>query len=123
MKLGNIEVNFSFTNADDIEKLEKAIAKVKEKTLENKKQEMSLSEAIRKECKVIDEFFDAVFGEGISMQIFEGRVDLQEHTKMFIEITNEKIRQTKSMQDFYNGLEHKYMPNREQRRTNKYRGR
>ena len=61
MKLKNIDVNFSFTNADDIEKLEKGIELVKNKTIEYKNKEISLSEAIRNECKVIEEFFDSVF--------------------------------------------------------------
>lgn len=118
MKLRNIEVNFSFTNADDIERLEEAIKKVKEKTEEYKGQEITLSEMIRKECKALDEFFDTVFGEGTSAKIFEGRMDLQEHSELFVEVANEKIKQTRSMQDFYN----RYMPNREQRRNNKYNG-
>lgn len=118
MKLRNIEVNFSFTNADDIEKLEKAIREVKEKTEKYKGQEITLSEMIRKECKALDEFFDTVFGEGTSAKIFEGRMDLQEHSELFVEVANEKIKQTRSMQDFYN----RYMPNREQRRNNKYNG-
>lgn len=123
MKLGNIEVNFSFTNADDVEKLELGVKKVKEKTEEYKGQEISLSEAIRKECKIIDEFFDTVFGEGTSAKLFKGKMDLQEHSELFMEIANEKVKQTKNMQDLYNNFEYKakYMPNREQRRHNKYR--
>ena len=45
-------------------------------------------------------------------------MDLQEHSELFVEVANEKIKQTRSMQDFYN----RYMPNREQRRNNKYKG-
>lgn len=123
MKLKNIDVNFSFTNADDIEKLEKGIELVKNKTIEYKNKEMSLSEAIRNECKVIEEFFDSVFGKGISEKLFEGRMNLQEHSELFIEIANEKVRQTQEMQNLYNNLEYKtkYMPNREQRRYNKFK--
>ena len=123
MKLKNIEVDFSFTNADDVERLELAIKKVKEKSEEYKRQEMNLSDAIRKECKVIDDFFDTVFGEGIAQKLFEGKMDLEEHAELFIEIANEKVRQTKGMQEIYNNLENKskYMPNREQRRYNKFK--
>lgn len=122
MNLKGIEVNFSFTNADDIERLEKGIKIVKEKSEEYKKQEISLSEAIRKECIAINQFFDCVFGEGISQKLFEERMDLQEHAELFIEIANEKVKQTRGIQDVYNNLEKaKYKPNRETRRYNKFR--
>ena len=48
-------------------------------------------------------------------------MDLKEHSELFIEVAEEKIKQTKGMQNIYNNLEYKskYMPNREQRRHNK----
>ena len=54
MKLKDIEVEFSFTDADCIERLEKASKRVKEETEKYKKQEMDLSKAIRKECEIIN---------------------------------------------------------------------
>ena len=122
MKLRNIEVNFSFTDADCIERLENAAKKVKEKSELKDKEEKSLSEAIREECKIIDEFFDEVFGEGISEKIFKNKKDLQEHIELFTDIINAKIETTKATQNLYDTLENraKYMPNRETRRHNKY---
>ena len=123
MRLREIEVSFSFTDADDIEKLEKGMEVVKNKTIEYENKEINLSDTIRNECKVLEEFFDNVFGEGISEKLFEGRMDLKEHTELFMEIANEKIRQTQGMQELYNNLQYKnkYMPNREYRRNNKYK--
>ena len=123
MRLREIEVNFSFTDADDIEKLEKGMEVVKNKTIEYENKEINLSDTIRNECKVLEEFFDNVFGEGISEKLFEGRMDLKEHTELFMDIANEKIRQTQGMQELYNNLQYKnkYMPNREYRRNNKYK--
>lgn len=124
MKLKDIEVDFSFTDADCIERLENAAKKVKEKSELKEKEEISLSEAIRKECKIIDEFFDEVFGDGIAEKIFKGKKDLQEHMELFTDIMNAKIETTKATQNLYDSLENKakYMPNRETRRHNKYRG-
>ena len=123
MRLREIEVNFSFTDADDIEKLEKGMEVVKNKTIEYENKEINLSDTIRNECKVLEEFFDNVFGEGISEKLFEGRMDLKEHTELFMEIANEKIRQTQGMQELYNNLQYKnkYMLNREYRRINRYK--
>lgn len=125
MRIGNIDVDFSFTDADDIEKFERALIVVKEKSAEYEKKQVKMSEALRAECNIIDEFFDTVFGEGISQKLFEGKKDLQKHMELFKDITNAKNEATKSFQNLYNNLEikTKYMPNRETIRYNKYKGR
>lgn len=125
MKLGSIEVEFSFTDADDLERFENAAKKVKELSSQHKKEELSVAEAIRKECEIINNFFDEVFGNKISEKIFKGKNDLKEHMELFMDIVNEKVRQTQAYQNMYNNIEYnsKYMPNREQRRYNKFKGR
>lgn len=123
MKLKNIEVNFSFTDADDLERFEKSAKKVKEESSKYNKQYWNVSEAIKKECEIIDNFFDEVFGEGISEKLFNNKKDLKEHIALFADIVNEKVEQTKSFQDLYNNLENKgrYLPNKETRRYNQYK--
>ena len=125
MKLGNIDVDFSFTDADDLERFENGAKKVKEISSNYEKQELSVAEAIRKECEIINNFFDEVFGDKISEKIFKGKNDLKEHMELFVDIVNEKVRQTQAYQNMYNNIEYnsKYMPNREQRRYNKFKGR
>lgn len=123
MKLGNIEVEFSFTDADDLEKLERATKNVKEKAENYSKKELSLSESIRKECEIIDEFLDETFGEGTAQKVFKNKKDLQKHMELFEDVMNAKISATKNFQGLYDNLEYKtkYMPNRENRRHNKGR--
>ena len=125
MKLKDIEVDFSFTDADDIERFENGAKKVKEKANNFKKTELSMSEAIKEECKIIDEFFDEVFGDGTANKLFNGKKDLKEHIDMFADIVNEKLEQTKAFQNMYNNIKYnsKYMPNREIKRYNKFKGR
>ena len=125
MKIKNIEVDFSFSDADDLERLENSAKKVKEISAEYEKKELSVSEAIREECKIINDFFDEVFGEGISEKLFNGKNDLKEHIDLFKDIIDEKVRQNNAFQNMYNNIEYnsKYMPNREQRRYNRYKGR
>ena len=124
MKLGNIEVDFSFTDADDLERFENGAKKVKELSSKYEKEELSVAEAIRKECEIINNFFDEVFRDKISEKIFKGKNDLKEHMELFVDIVNEKVRQTQAYQNMYNNIEYnsKYMPNREQRRYNKFKG-
>lgn len=121
MKLKDIEVDFSFTDADCLERLENASKKVKEKAEAKQKEELSLSESIRQECAILDDFFDETFGEGTAKKVFKGKKDLQEHMELFTDIMNAKIETTKATQNLYDTLEYKakYMPNRETRRYNK----
>lgn len=122
MKLGNIEVDFSFTDADDLERFENSARKIKEEASKHRKQHYNISEVIKEECKIIDNFFDEVFGEGTSKKLFNNKKDLKEHMKLFTDIVNEKVEQTKAFQNLYNDLEshNRYKPNRETRRYNQY---
>lgn len=118
MKIRNIEVDFDFLDADDVERFENEAKKVKEECEIKNKQEMSYSEIIREECNIIDRFFDNVFGKGVSEKIFNNKKNLNEHIKAFEDIMNEKIEQQKGLQNTFE----RYQPNREQRRYNQYRG-
>ena len=118
MKIRDIEVDFDFLDADDVERFEKEAKRVKEECEIKNKQEMSYSEVIREECNIIDRFFNNVFGDGIAEKLFKGKKNLNEHIKAFEEIIKEKVEQQKGLQ---NTLD-RYQPNREQRRYNKYKG-
>lgn len=122
MKVKDIEVNFSFTDADDIERFENEARKVEEKAKNYEKKEISVSEAIREECNIIEEFFDNVFEKGISQKLFKGKKDIAEHINLFQDIVNAKLEQTKGLQNIYDNLD-RYMPNRETRRYNNRKGR
>ena len=119
MKLKDIEVDFDFLDADDVERFEKEAKRVKEACETKNKEEKSYSEVIREECNIIDTFFDNVFGEGISEKLFNGKKNLNEHIKAFEDIVNKKIEQQRDLQNTLN----RYQPNRKQRRYNKYKGR
>lgn len=112
MKIKNIEIDFNFLDADNVEKFEKEAKKVIEKT-ENEKQieNMTLSKAIKLECKIVEEFIDNVFGEGVSDKIFEGKKDLLEHIKIFQEVVDEKNTKQKELEDLYK----KYAPRKEKK--------
>lgn len=115
MIIRGIEVNFDFLDADDVERFEEEAKKVKEDCEIKNKKEMTYAQIIREECKVIDNFFDNVFGNGVSFKIFRGKNNLEEHIKAFGDIVNEKVEQQKRLQNTYN----RYQPSREQRRQNR----
>lgn len=116
MKIRNIEVEFDFLDADDVERFEREAKRVKEECDIKDKKEMSYAEVIREECNIIDTFFDNVFGQGTAEKLFNGKKNLNEHIKAFEDIVNEKIKQHK---DLNNAFE-RYQPNKEQRRYNQF---
>ena len=63
MKLGNIEVEFSFSNTSNLRKLQNAYQKVLEKDNKSKEKEMSFIEEMDTQCNIAREFFNEVFGE------------------------------------------------------------
>lgn len=116
MKIKNIEVDFNFLDADDIERFEREAEKVRQECQIKNKKEMSLSQVIREECRIINNFFDNVFGEGLSEKLFENKNNLEDHIKAFEDIVKQKIEQQKGLESTFE----RYQPNREQRRYNKY---
>jgi len=112
MKIKNIEVEFDFLDADNVEKLENAYKKVLEETEKHQEEELSMSQEIRIECQIINEFLDSVFGEGVSEKLFNGKMSLKDHTEVFQDILNEKIKYSRDLEAVYQ----RYKPNREERR-------
>ena len=113
MKIKNIEVNFDFLDADDMEKFENEAKKVIEECEKGETSGLSYSQVIREQCRIINNFFDNVFGEGISEKLFGNKNNLREHTDAFEEIVKEKENQ---QQSFATSLS-RYQPNRETRRS------
>ena len=118
MRIKNIEIDFDFLDADDIDRFENGLKKVKKECELKDKQELTHGQVIRAECDIIDKFLDDVFGKGISERLFEGKKNLGEHIKVFEELVNEKNQKQKDLQ---NTLD-RYQPNREQRRYDKFKG-
>ena len=75
MKIRNVELEFDFNDADDMEKLENAIEKTQKALnnidVENKK----ASEVIRETCKNIFDCFNEVFGEDTDKKVFGGKTN------------------------------------------------
>ena len=74
---------------------------------------MSYSQMIREQCQIINDFFNNVFGDGMSQKIFGNKDNLKEHISALEEIVKEKENQQKSI---VSTLE-RYQPNRETRRN------
>lgn len=119
MEIRGIELNFSFLDADDLEKFEKAAKKVADESKQAKEKILSMSDVIREECRIIDEFIDEVFGEGTAYKFFNGKKDLKEHIELFEELVKQKVMYEKDLNNTF----YKYQPNRAERRANNHKRR
>lgn len=116
MKILNKEYEIDFYDADIMEKIEAGIEKVESVIKQNKtvkKQKTSI--VIRKVCNTIFNFFDDVFGEGTSKDIFGSKTSLTLCIKAYEDFINEKIKQDEAIEN----ISKKYSPNRATRRTKK----
>ena len=112
MNIKGIEIDFNFLDADNVEKFEEEAKKVMEKTKDKTIEELSYAEALRKECEIVEDFIDNVFGKGISKQIFKGKSNLAEHIEAFQIIVDEKNSKQKELENLLN----RYLPNKQERR-------
>lgn len=118
MKIRDVEVEFDFLDADDAEKFEKEAQKLLDKCDEEAKKSYSLSETLKVQCKIIEDFFDNVFGEGISEKIFKKKNNLKEHLEVYEDVIKGRQEEEEEIRNKFG----RYQPNREERRNNQYRG-
>ena len=118
MKIRDIEVDFDFYDADDVEKFENEAQKVLDRCDEEAQKNYSASESIKIQCKIVEDFFNAVFGEGISDKIFKKKNNLKEHLIIYEEVIKERRLEDNEMRNVFG----RYQPNREQRRYKQYKG-
>lgn len=115
MRLGNIEVDFSFTNTNNLRKLEEAYKRVLEKGEKNSKKTIDFIEKMDNECNIGREFFNEVFGEGIDKKLFGEDNDYEKIMDMLENVMEEYQKQYKRIDEKYS----KYSSNRAQRRKKK----
>ena len=112
-EINGVSFELDLTDADDLERYENALEKLREAE-HNIKKDGKESELIRAFCKMLADFFDAVLGEGASAKIFEGK---KTSVAVYLETYDNFL-------DFANtqkaGIKErfaKYNPNRQQRRV------
>jgi len=114
MKINNVELeDIDIFDIEVAEKCEIAIAKVEADAKET--DELSISQAIRKQCTSVFDCFNTIFGVGTDKKIFGTKVNLMICLKAFEELVLELNSKGKEIQELAN----KYSPNRAQRRTKK----
>ena len=118
LKINDVELELDLMDADMAEKYEKAYRKM-QRDVTNIPNNLSLAESIRKQCKLIFNFFDEVFGEGTSKKIFGNKTNLRECIKAVETLIDHVNKDTEEANKIIN----KYSPNRVERRNSKFNNR
>ncbi|MBU3109341.1 DUF6673 family protein [Clostridium gasigenes] len=105
--------NLDIFDADVAEKYEKVLDKVLNDTKQI--EGLSTAKAIRRQCELVFEVFNTLFGEGTDKKVFGDKVNIIICLKAFEEL----VEQVNSKKGELDKLTSKYAPNRVQRRTKK----
>lgn len=120
IEINGVELELNLLDADVVEEYERLTKKIVAR-IQNKKayEGKSNAEAMRYQCRCVDEFFDGLFGPGTSEELFPKKGDLAARMDGFGKAMG-------AMEDSRNTVKEivgKYTPdrvqNRQQRRANK----
>lgn len=111
IEINGVELSFDFTDADTIDLFERALSKTQQILAEDMNS-LTRSDAIRKCCYSVFDFFNTVFGEGTDKEIFGGRCSLNDCIDALAVVVGEANRQRQALTD----KRVQYSPNRAQRR-------
>lgn len=106
IKIFDTEIDFDFADADCIERIENQYSETEKELNEINWNDEKKSECVRAFCKAIFNFFDKVFGEGISEKLFKGKYNYQKCLQSFKYVLDEKTKQDNEIDD-----EIKYLAN------------
>ena len=113
MNILGVELEFDFLDADQLEAYERENQKVADDIKEPTQYEgKSTADALRIQCRIVDRFFDAVFGAGTSQKLFRGKANIRDRMEAF-GIVAQCARESRGELD---AIEEKYDSNRAGRR-------
>ena len=106
MKILNQEIDFSFADADCLERYEKEYPETVKKLDELKTTGIKVdSQIIREFCNIIAEFFDKVLGEGTAQKLFNGKSNYKLCLSAFKALVEEKKAEEQEDNDFLEYME------------------
>lgn len=93
MKILNVEVEFDFYNAEQAEKFEKysEIATQELKSINSNKMKQSVF--IKTVCEIVERCFDNIFGEEMSVKIFNNKKDFHLCIRAFKDLIKARLEQ------------------------------
>ncbi|MEG0282631.1 MAG: DUF6673 family protein [Bacilli bacterium] len=115
MKILDMEINFNFNDAEDLEKLENALDKAQEKLQKVEQEGKRTSVVIREICNIVFDCFNKVFGEESNKDIFGNVTNMEACIKAFKELKEAREEQDSILNKEIEEIAKQYSPNRAQR--------
>ena len=113
MNILGVELEYDFFDADQLEAYERETQKVADDIKEPTQYEgKSTADSLRIQCRIVDNFFDALFGAGTAQKIFKGKANIRDHLEAF----GIMAQGAKNARRELDEIEDKYTPNRAERR-------
>lgn len=119
MKILDVELEFDFNDADDLEKLENAIEVTQKELAKINAKDEKTSVVVRQIGQAISGCFNSVFGEGTDIKIFGNKTNMKVCLKAFADLANARIQSEQELADELNSIDKKYGINRATRRAMK----
>lgn len=108
MKILGKEIDFSFSNIDNLEKIKKAYTEMQSSQLQGN----DFIEMMKNYCSLVRNFVNEIFGEGFDVELFGNDNDYEIMTDAVIDISEEFIKNKMSLEEKYEKLNKKYSKNR-----------
>lgn len=113
MNILGVELEYDFFDADQLEAYERENKKVADDIKEPTQYEgKSTAGSLRIQCRVVDNFFDTLFGAGTAQKIFKGKANIRDHMEAFGIMAQGAMNARVELDE----IEDKYTPNRAERR-------
>ena len=114
-----IDFNVSFTDADVIERFENSAKKMRDAVADKTKYSgMSAADAIREQCRIMEEYIDTTLECNSADVFFGGKHDIMEHMEICEEINARAAEAKKKLADFSN----KYVQKQQAARPTDFKG-
>lgn len=109
-------------DADFSDRFEEVMTKIRDtdRAVVEDAKNLTSGEVIRRQCRVVDEALDALFGDGTAKKIFGGRMNMLDHLEALDNLAQWAMARKKQINDTANRYTQRYQ-NRAQRRANKKR--
>lgn len=108
MKILGKEIDYSFSNIDNLEKIKKAYLEMQDAKLEGD----DFIEMMKNYCALVRNFVNVIFGDGFDKELFGETNDYEIMTDAVVEISEEFIKNRMSLEDKYSKLNKKYSKDR-----------
>lgn len=113
MNVLGVEIDYDFFDADNLEVYERENKRVSDRIKEPTQYEgKSTADSLRIQCGIVDDFFNAVFGDGTADAIFHGKANIRDHMEAFGIVTDGAMQCRNEL----DAIEEKYSANRATRR-------